>query len=882
MRKRSLLALVLCLALAAALAVPAAAAGAEDFAKGVDSLPRLETVKNLSKTEQQALYAVIDDLWENVFYKQSEADQKALEALPQYETLTALTAYLNEAQISTPNWIACGQLNVSGDDLKDGVDYYYDAEACELVITGTKPVVITLAKADAPSTDVLRTIGEAEVTLKDVTIQAPAEKSAITAENGLKLTLVGSSSLTAQDHAAISGAEGITVSGTGSLTVLGGTGADGIGAKGLTVTGGTLTITGGDGTPGTEELAGGDGGRAVGTDTMTVTGGSLKLTGGKAGTDGGQGTGKDGKETACTPVEDQRPLAETKVQLTDEAGKAVAGKAVEALALSPDLSYGLTGVVTDGEGQIYLYLPEDTLTTAVSDGVQTYTGSPIASGESGVLTLAANNPNPPVEPTTAPSSEAPTTQPTEPPAEAPTTQPTEPPTEAPTTKPTEPPTEAPATKPTERAKDTQSAPKKPEVESQTGTSVTLKAVKGTGETYYAYGSTKERPDTNWVTTRTFVDLTPGKTYYFFAYFGGDDATEPSAVSEPLEVTLTASFSGDQVKVQGVQKTYDGKSTAVSYTIPDGAVIRFREGDSGDYTLESSPSYTNAGTYRVGYQVTGNGYNTITGSVTIQISKAVPVVTLADQSYKHDGNTHPMGGARVSGISGQTYRGSVTYTYYTDEALTKGKTTVPPSAVGTYYVQASVPESTNYTAAESSAAKLVIEKSGSTTTTKPSTGGNTGTNTGGSTTGTTGKTYTVTATAGAGGTISQSGKVTVQSGKSVSFTVIADKNYEVEDVKVDGKSMGSVGVYTFTDVKADHTIEATFRRTVAETTAPTIAPTTAPTTAPTETVPATTEEVTKPVKKHKVPIIVPILLVILAGGAIGGAVYVYKKFGSEEE
>ena len=867
MRKRSLLALVLCLALAAALAVPAAAAAAEDFAKGVDSLPGLETVKNLSKTEQQALYAAIDDLWENVFYKQSEADQKTLEALPQYETLTALTAYLNEAQISTPNWIACGQLDVSGEDLKEGVDYYYDSEACELVITGTKPVVITLARTDAPSTDVLRTLGEAEVTLKDVTIQAPAEKSAITAENGLKLALVGSSSLTAQDHAAISGAEGITISGTGSLTVLGGTGADGIGAKGLTVTGGTLTITGGDGTPGTAELAGGDGGRAVGTDTMTVTGGSLKLTGGKAGMDGGKGTGKDGRETACTPVEDQRPLAETRIQLTDEAGKAVAGKAVANLALSPELNYGLTGVVTDGEGELYLYLPEDTLTTAVSDGVQTYTGSPIASGESGILTLAANNPDQPVTPTTEPSTEAPTTKPTEPPTEPPTTQPTEPPTEAPTTP------------PTERSKENQAAPRL-EVESQNNSSVTLKEVKGQGTAYYAYGGTKDRPDTNWVTTRTFVDLTPGKTYYFFAYFEGNDQYQPSAVSEPLEVTVTASFSGDQVKVQGAEKTYDGKSTAVSYTIPDGAVIRFREENSGDYTLESAPSYTNAGTYYVGYQVTENGYNPITGMVTVQINKAVPVVTLADQSYKHDGNTHPMGGARVSGISGQTYRGSVTYTYYTDEALTKGKTTVPPSAVGTYYVQASVPESTNYTAAQSSAAKLVIEKSGNTTTTKPTTGTNTGANTGSTTT--TGKIYTVTATAGVGGTISQSGKVTVQSGKSASFTIIADKNYEVEDVKVDGKSMGSVGVYTFTDVKADHTIEATFRRTVAETTEATTAPTTQPTTAPTETVPATTEEVTKPVKKHKVPIIVPVLLVLLAGGAIGGAVYVYKKFGSEEE
>lgn len=86
--------------------------------------------------------------------------------------------------------------------------------------------------------------------------------------------------------------------------------------------------------------------------------------------------------------------------------------------------------------------------------------------------------------------------------------------------------------------------------------------------------------------------------------------------------------------------------------------------------------------------------------------------------------------------------------------------------------------------------------------------------------------------------------------------------------MDGKSIGSVGVYTFTNVKANHTIEATFRRTVAETTAPTTEPTTAPTetTVPTTeaTVPETTQPEAQPAKKHGIPIIVPILLVVLAG------------------
>ena len=847
--------LALSLVLAAVLVLPVGAAGTGSFAEAVNGLPRLETVKSLSKLEQQALYETIDAIWEDSFYSKSDAEQKQLEQTPQFVVLKSLTEYLNEAQISPLQWLDCGQLQISGEDLTDGEDYAYDPTAKELIITGKKPVTVTVATEGGVSTDTIRTTGEAELTLKDVSIQAEEGKSALTAENGLKLTLVGENTLTAQDHAAISGAEGITLSGIGSLTVQGGVGADGIGAKSLTVTGGTLIARGGDGTPGTEEAKGGNGGSAVGTDALTVTGGSLNLTGGKGGTDGGSGAGEDGRQSACTPSRDQKPLAQTQVKLTDAQGNAVAGRTLASLALSPDESYGLGGVVTDDSGAVYLYLPEDTKATAVSDGTDTYTGTPIASGESGVLTLTADTPVPPTE--------APTT-----------TAPTEAPPTAPTEAPTEKPTEAPTTPPAKKA--SQAAPAL-ELESKTGSTVTLKAPTGIGTVYYAYGTNADKPETNWVETRTFIDLKPGKTYYFFAYFGGDDNTEASPVSQALAVALSGDFSNGDIVVQGATKTYDGKSVSVSASIPAAATIRFRENDTGDYSLDTLPSYTNAGTYKIGYQVTMEGYNTVTGTVTIQINRATPTVTISDLTVKHDGNTHPMSGAKVTGVNGESYRGSVSYTYYTDGQLTQGKTSIPPSAVGTYYVQAYVPAGGNYTEATSNTAKLVIEQS-STTTTKPTTGNNTNQTT-------TGKTYTVTATAGTGGTISQSGKVSVQSGKSASFTIVADKNYEVEDVKVDGKSMGSVGVYTFTDVKADHTIEATFRRTVAETTAPTTEATTAPTeTTPdvsTETVPATTEEVTKPVKKKGIPIIVPILLVLLAGGAIGGAVYVYRKYGEEE-
>lgn len=259
-------------ALALSLVLPAAAeAGTNtDFVKKVNGLPTLETVKTLSAAEQQALYAHIGGLWEEGFYALPEADQKELEATPQYTALAAITEYLNNAQISQPVWLDSGALCISGEDLKDGEDYYYDVDAKELVITGTKPVTVAMAKDVETSADTLRTKGEAQVTLVNVTIAAPEGKNALEADGGLELTLVGSNALTAVDQAAIYGHEGVILSGTGSLTLQGGTESNGIGTNRLTVTGGTVTVIGGDGAPGTKETAGGSGSDAVGLSLIHI------------------------------------------------------------------------------------------------------------------------------------------------------------------------------------------------------------------------------------------------------------------------------------------------------------------------------------------------------------------------------------------------------------------------------------------------------------------------------------------------------------------------------------------------------------------------------------------------------------------------------------
>ena len=72
-------------------------------------------------------------------------------------------------------------------------------------------------------------------------------------------------------------------------------------------------------------------------------------------------------------------------------------------------------------------------------------------------------------------------------------------------------------------------------------------------------------------------------------------------------------------------------------------------------------------------------------------------------------------------------------------------------------------------------------------------------------------YTIKATAGAGGSISPSGSVSVREGRDQTFTITPDKGYAVSNVKIDGKSIGAVKSYTFENVRRTHTIEVIFMK-----------------------------------------------------------------------
>ena len=70
-------------------------------------------------------------------------------------------------------------------------------------------------------------------------------------------------------------------------------------------------------------------------------------------------------------------------------------------------------------------------------------------------------------------------------------------------------------------------------------------------------------------------------------------------------------------------------------------------------------------------------------------------------------------------------------------------------------------------------------------------------------------HTITATAGAHGSIQPEGIVEVGHDSDLEFTIAADDDYHITDVLVDNVPVGPVASYTFSHISRDHTIAATF-------------------------------------------------------------------------
>ena len=126
-----------------------------------------------------------------------------------------------------------------------------------------------------------------------------------------------------------------------------------------------------------------------------------------------------------------------------------------------------------------------------------------------------------------------------------------------------------------------------------------------------------------------------------AIVGSGDATITATVADGQNYTYATKTASYQLKVtaaslsgvssSGYTGTYDAKAHGISVTAPDGATVKYGTA-AGSYDLTASPTYTNAGSYTVYYQVTKANFTTVTGSETVTITKANVQVQYVDYVF----------------------------------------------------------------------------------------------------------------------------------------------------------------------------------------------------------------------------------------------------------
>ena len=189
--------------------------------------------------------------------------------------------------------------------------------------------------------------------------------------------------------------------------------------------------------------------------------------------------------------------------------------------------------------------------------------------------------------------------------------------------------------------------------------------------------------------------------------GNGEATITATVADTDKYTYTTKTASYTIGVgtatmtvtaTGYTGTYDGSAHGITVTAPEGATVKYGTAE-GTYDLTASPTYTDAGTYTIYYQVTKQEYTTVTGSAVVAIAKAAGTISFATPSISKN-----ITDAAFTNALTQTGDGTVSYESSLTSVATVNSSTGEVTIVGTgsTVITATVADGTNYSYATKTA------------------------------------------------------------------------------------------------------------------------------------------------------------------------------------
>lgn len=167
-------------------------------------------------------------------------------------------------------------------------------------------------------------------------------------------------------------------------------------------------------------------------------------------------------------------------------------------------------------------------------------------------------------------------------------------------------------------------------------------------------------------------------------FAGNTNYEAATATYILNV---AAGTSTDVIATGYTGVYDGKAHGITVSAPDGSTIKYGT-EKGKYELDKSPTYTDAGTYWIHYQVERTNYATIADSAKVEITKATPSITFEKDSYSTtygETFTAPTPGTNPEGLTVTATSSSNTQVATVTDGVIKiigiGETTITVSFAG---------------------------------------------------------------------------------------------------------------------------------------------------------------------------------------------------------